>query len=103
MARDGYEADLNRLCIYALESGTKRYLNWKSDVESFCWAPQTGKKVKAADPQFYFLSVWHGCCNMYMASQKGEVTQLTETWDDWTSLTSWQHARASVLRLISIW
>ena len=86
MARDGYEADLNRLCIYALESGTKRYLNWKSDVESFCWAPQTGKKVKAADPQFYFLSVWHGCCNMYMASQKGEVTQLTETWDDWTSL-----------------
>ena len=86
MARDGYEADLNRLCIYALENGTKRYLNWKSDVESFCWAPQTGRRLKAADPQFYFLSVWHGCCNMYVASQKGEVTQLTETWDDWTSL-----------------
>ena len=86
MARDGYEADLNRLCIYSLENGTMRYLNWKSDVEAFCWAPATGKKPKAADPQFYFLSVWHGCNNMYMATQKGEVTQLTETWDDWTSL-----------------
>ena len=88
MARDGYEADLNRLCICHLATGTKRYLNWKSDVEAFCWAPAIDKKgkVKASDPQFYFLSVWHGCNNMYMATQKGEVTQLTETWDDWTSL-----------------
>ena len=90
MARDGYEADLNRLCIYSLENDSKRYLNWKSDVEAFCWAPEEvkskKKKVKSTDPQFYFLSVWHGCNNMYVASQKGEITQLTETWDDWTSL-----------------
>ena len=86
MARDGYEADLNRLCIYSLETGKKHYLNWKSDVEAFCWAPANGKKMKVTDPQFYFLSVWHGCCNMYTANQKGEVTQLTETWDDWTSI-----------------
>ncbi len=87
MARDGYEADLNRLCIYHLATGTKRYLNWKSDIEAFCWAPTANsKKVKSTDPQFYFLSVWHGCNNMYVASQKGEITQLTETWDDWTSL-----------------
>ena len=85
MERDGYEADLNRLCIYHLATGTKRYINWQSDVEAFCWAP-VSKKAKAADPQFYFLSVWHGCCNMYSASQKGEVKQLTETWDDWTSI-----------------
>ena len=90
MARDGYEADLNRLCVYSLANGTKWYLNWKSDVEAFCWAPQPaakGKKpakLKATDPQFYFLSVWHGCTNMYMASQKREIYQLTETWDDWT-------------------
>ena len=87
MERDGYEADLNRLCIYHLATGTKRYLNWRSDVEAFCWAPAVNsKKVKAADPQLYFLSVWNGCNNMYVASQKGEVRQLTETWDDWTSL-----------------
>ena len=30
------------------------------------------QKLKATDPQFYFLSVWHGCNNMYVASQKGE-------------------------------
>ncbi|MBQ8064370.1 MAG: S9 family peptidase [Prevotella sp.] len=86
MERDGYEADLNRLCIYDMQTGEKRYLDWKSDVESFCWAPATGKKVQPTDAQFYFLSVWHGCCNMYKANQKGEVTQLTDTWDDWTSL-----------------
>ena len=93
MARDGYEADLNRLCIYHLATGTKRYVNWKSDVEAFCWAQAevrgkkagvSGKKADAA--QFYFLSVWHGCNNLYSVNQKGEVTQLTETWDDWTSL-----------------
>ena len=87
MERDGYEADLNRLCICNLATGEKRYLNWQSDIDAFCWAPTAaGKKVKASDAQFYFLSVWHGCCNMYSASNKGEVTQMTETWDDWTSL-----------------
>ena len=86
MERDGYEADLNRLCICDLATGSKRYISWKSDVDAFCWAPANGKKVKAADPQLYFLSVWNGCCNMYCASQKGEVTQMTETWDDWTSI-----------------
>ena len=90
MERDGYEADLNRLCIYDIATGTKRYLDWKSDVEAFCWAPQivNRKSVnrKSTDTQFYFLSVWHGCCNMYSASCNGVVTQLTETWDDWTSL-----------------
>ena len=81
MERDGYEADLNRLCIYEMATGTKRYIDWKSDVESFCWAPQKDKSAL-----LYFLSVWHGCNNMYSVNWKGEVKQLTETWDDWTSL-----------------
>ena len=86
MERDGYEADLNRLCICDLATGEKRYIDWKSDVDAFCWAPASVKKVKPTDPQFYFLSVWHGCCNMYSINRQDEVTQLTETWDDWTSL-----------------
>ena len=86
MARDGYEADLNRLCIYELGGGSKHYIDWKSDVDAFCWAPINGKRPKATDTQIYFLSVWHGCQNMYAVSYKGDVTQLTETWDDWTSL-----------------
>ena len=81
MARDGYEADLNRLCIYDMKTGQKRYVDWKSDVEAFCWAPEKDKQAV-----FYFLSVWHGCCNMYSMNWKGEIKQLTETWDDWTSL-----------------
>ena len=81
MERDGYEADLNRLCIYEMATGIKRYIDWKSDVEAFCWAPQKEKSAL-----IYFLSVWHGCNNMYSVNWKGEVRQLTETWDDWTSL-----------------
>jgi hypothetical protein len=45
MERDGYEADLNRLCIYSFKDGTKRYIDWKSDVEAFCWAPQEDKQA----------------------------------------------------------
>ena len=90
MERDGYEADLNRLCVCSLADGSKWYLNWKSDIDAFCWAPGDAnsekRKVKATDPLFYFISVWHGCSNMYMVSQKREISQLTETWDDWTSL-----------------
>jgi len=86
MERDGYEADLNRLCIYEMATGQKQYVNWKSDVEDFCWAPASGKKAKGTDPRLYFLSVWHGCCNMYSVNRQGDVTQLTETWDDWTSI-----------------
>lgn len=81
MERDGYEADLNRLCIYEMATGIKRYVNWKSDVEAFCWAPQNDKLAL-----LYFLSVWHGCNNMYCVNWKGEVKQLTESWGDWTSL-----------------
>ncbi len=81
MARDGYEADLNRLCVYSLEDGTSEYIAHPSDVDAFCWAPA---KDKAA--RFYFLSVWHGCCNMYRVDRKGAVNQLTGDWADWTSL-----------------
>ena len=82
MERDGYEADLNRLCICNLETGTKQYVNWHSDVDAFCWAPQPvtkGKKpakISASAPQLYFLSVWHATENIYYVSNKFEVTQL---------------------------
>ena len=82
MERDGYEADLNRLCICNLATGEKRYVNWQSDVDAFCWASQPnakGKKpakVSASAPQLYFLSVWHATENLYYVSNKGEVNQL---------------------------
>ena len=95
MERDGYEADLNRLCIYEMATGEKKYVDWKSDVEAFCWAPvkeagkkseARGKKIVTSTPRFYFLSVWEGCCNMYTVLNNGDVVQLTDGWHDWTSL-----------------
>ena len=97
MERDGYEADLNRLCVCELATGEKTYVDWKSDVDAFCWAPsqgkankdmktKSGKKIQSSAPRFYFLSVWEGCCNMYAALNNGDVYQLTSDWSDWTSL-----------------
>ena len=96
MERNGYEADLNRLCICDLATGEKRYLDWKSDIDAFCWATnaattkelkaKNGQKLTSTTPQFYFLSVWHGCCNIYAASHNGMIIQLTESWHDWTSI-----------------
>ena len=97
MERDGYEADLNRLCIYELATGKKEYVDWKSDVESFCWGPyegradkegkyRSGKTATLTSPRLYFLSVWEGCCNMYAVLHNGDIAQLTEGWYDWTSL-----------------
>ncbi len=97
MERDGYEADLNRLCIHELATGKKQYVDWKSDVDAFCWASypgnstkeiksKNGRKVTVSSPRLYFLSVWEGCCNMYTVLHSGHVFQLTEGWHDWTSL-----------------
>ncbi len=99
MERDGYEADLKRLCICEVESGKKQYVDWKSDVEAFCWGGDPPKSSlfredlrlavrgeRLAPGVIYFLSVWEGCCNMYVVDEKGKVEQLTESWDDWTSV-----------------
>ena len=81
MPRDGYESDLNRICVYSLETGTKQYVAHNSDIDAFCWAPAKDKTA-----MLYFISVWHGCKNMYRVGRKGVVSQLTDHWSDWTSL-----------------
>ena len=86
MARDGYEADRNRLCVYELATGEKRYLteSFDSDVDAFCWSD-------TKDAMIYFTGVWHGTYNLYSISQKGELRQIeTATpdcrWADFGSL-----------------
>jgi len=97
MERDGYEADLNRICIYDLATGEKQYVDWKSDVDAFIWAPsvgradkertaKNGRKYVLTSPRLFFLSVWEGCCNIYTVLNSGDVFQITEGWEDWTSL-----------------
>ena len=81
MARDGYEADRNRLCIYTLATGEKRYVTeaFDSDVDGFCWSDDK-------DALIYFTGVWHGTYNLYAINWKGELKQLTNEWADWGSL-----------------
>jgi len=81
MERDGYEADINRLCVYELATGVKRYVSqaFDSDVDDFCWSDNK-------DAQIYFIGVWHGTENLYAINWKGELKQLPNDWADFGSL-----------------
>lgn len=80
MARDGYEADRNRLCIYTFATGEKTYVTESLDtnVDAFCWS--------ADSKTLSFTAVWHGCTNIYHTNLKGEVKQLTNDWADYLSI-----------------
>lgn len=80
MARNGYESDRNRLCVYTLATGDKNYVteSFDSNVDGFCW--------NSDSKSLYFLGVWHGCENLYKTTLKGIVTQLTEGWNDYGSV-----------------
>ncbi len=80
MARDGYESDRNRLCVYELATGKKRYVteSFDSNVDAYCWS--------ADSKTLSFIGVWHGCVNMYQTNLNGEVRQLTNDWDDFVSI-----------------
>ena len=81
MARDGYESDRNRLCIYDLATGKKNYVTEKfdSNVEGFTW----NKDNKSLT----FIGVWHGTLNLYQTNFKGEVKQITNDWVDYGSVS----------------
>ena len=80
MARDGYESDRNRLCVYTLADGTKNYVTetFDSNVDDFCWANDSHT--------LYFIGVWHACENLYQTNLRGEVKQLTDDWADFGSV-----------------
>ena len=80
MARDGYEADRNRLCVHNLATQEKTFVTEKfdSDVDQFVW----GNDSKS----LYFIGVWHGTKNIYRTNLKGEVEQLTNDCADFGSL-----------------
>ena len=80
MARDGYESDRNRLCVYTLADGTKKYVTetFDSNVDDFCWANDSRT--------LYFIGVWHACENLYQTNLRGEVKQLTDDWADFGSV-----------------
>ena len=81
MARDGYESDRNRLCVYNLERGSKTYVTEKfdSNVDAFCWA--------ADSKDLYFTGCWHACVNLYKTDMQGNVSKLTDDWADFGAIS----------------
>ena len=80
MKHDGYESDRNRLCVYTLATGEKKYVAEKfdSNVDAFCCA--------ADSKTLFFIGCWHACVNMYQTNINGEVKQLTDDWMDFGSI-----------------
>lgn len=80
MARDGYESDHRRLCVYEIATGKKLYVTDKLDthVDCFCWNDDS--------KSLSFTAVWHGCTNVYAVDLKSNISQLTDDWADCVSV-----------------
>ena len=88
MARNGYESDRNRLCVYELATGKIRFMteNFDSNVDDFCWSD-------TKEAAFYFIGVWHATENLYSVNWIGEVKQLTDYKADFGSLQLMNNGR----------
>ncbi len=72
MERDGYEADLNRLFVYDIKTGTSKWITkgWDFDVESVKWAD---------DQTLYFVSAYLGTSQVFKTTLAGQgVDQVTK-------------------------
>ncbi len=85
MERDGYEADLNRLCVMNRTTGEKRFVvdarNFPSNVDAFLWNKDS--------QGIYFLGVWHGETHIYHADitkEEPTVRPLTQGMYDYASI-----------------
>ena len=78
MARDGYESDRSRLCVYELSTGKKQYVteSFESSVNDFLWSSNS--------KDIYFTGVWHGVANIYATNLKGSVKKLTNDIADYS-------------------
>ena len=74
MARDGYESDRNRLCLFNLTDHSKRYVTeqFDSNVDGFIWNDDS--------QSLYFTGVWHGTI------EGKTLTKLTDGLHDYGSL-----------------
>ena len=82
MERDGYESDRNRLCVFNLQSGAKKYVteSFQSGVDDYCWA--------ADNKTLYFTGVWHATSMIHSTNLEGDVKQLTDGMYDYVSVTT---------------
>ena len=81
MARDGYEADMNRLFVHDLATGTNRFVtdSLDADVSNIIW--------KADSKQLYFLSSEEAVIQIYNADfQSGKCKVITSGQFDFDNL-----------------
>jgi len=81
MARNGYESDRNRLCIYTLSNGGKKYVTEELDtnVDEYVWA--TDSKA------LFFTGCWHATEHVYKTNLSGNVSQVSaDEWADFGGL-----------------
>ena len=83
MARDGYESDLNRLCVMDIATGKKTFVtsqrNFDTNVDAFCWTPDSRG--------FYLTGVWNATVRIYHASLDGRIFQVSgDSWNDFGSV-----------------
>ncbi|MCR4582863.1 MAG: prolyl oligopeptidase family serine peptidase, partial [Prevotella sp.] len=88
MARNGYESDRNRLCLYDLQNGTKTYVTeaFDSNIDDYCWSD-------TKDARLYFIGVWHATENLYAIDAKGAIRQLTNDCADFGSIQLMNNGR----------
>lgn len=83
MARDGYESDLNCLCVMDIATGKKTFVtsqrNFDTNVDAFCWTPDSRG--------FYLTGVWNATVRIYHASLDGRIFQVSDdSWNDFGSV-----------------
>ena len=80
MKHNGYESDRNRLCVYELSTGKKRYVTeaFDSNVDDFCWGTNAAT--------LYFIGCWHATVQVYRTNLNGKVEKLTEGTHDYGSI-----------------
>jgi dipeptidyl aminopeptidase/acylaminoacyl peptidase len=81
MERDGYESDLDRLFVYDLKSGTRKWITrgWDYDVENINWAD---------NQNIYFICAHRGTAQVFKTDISGTtVKKITEGAHDLGSLS----------------
>ena len=82
MERDGYEADLNRLCVMDRATGEKRFVSqgFQSNVDAFLWNKDSRS--------IFFLGVWQGRTQIYNTGLEDDkhIYQLTNGMYDYASM-----------------
>ncbi|MFM9061248.1 MAG: S9 family peptidase [Bacteroidota bacterium] len=73
MARDGYEADLNRVALMDWNNRTLRYLNTEQDLSAYemCWAPDA--------KTLYYAVYEKGATKIYAHALSVKTTQVSST------------------------